>query len=137
MKKLNSNELFNIFSQDDHNLLYDHIQEEVVHDDFILFGSIIMGVGNYYLVDQIYSHKYKEQYDSVRESIKLKYFNGLMKYFDRIDVLQPDTVNQLVDEFGRSTIHKDLHQLLHFYENNELYEKCSIIFKYLQFFLVK
>ena len=135
MKDLDSTQLFNIFFQQNDHVLPQEASHQDIDNDFIIFGTIITTIHNYYLIDQIYSHKYQNNYDSVRESIKLKYFNGLMRYFDRIDVLQLDTVIDLIDEFGKTTIASTLKQLLDFYEQQEHYEKCTIIFKYLQKFL--
>lgn len=134
MKKLNSDELFDIFSQQDDLVLGDSGMHDDVDNDFITFGTIIVGMRNYDILDQIYRHRYQKHYDSVSEQLKLKYFNGLIRYASRIDTLQPDTVNDLIDEFGSREIVYMLQQLLHFYENIELYENCAIIFKLLQKF---
>ena len=131
MKNLDSDELFNIFSQHDQDIL----GEQIIDNDFITFGTIITAIQNYYLLDQIYSYRLSKQYDSVKDRIKLKYFNGLMRYFNRLDVLQPDTVYDLEKEFGKQSIIKMLQQLISFYEKTEHYEKCAIIFKFLQKFL--
>jgi len=130
MKKLDSNDLFDIFSQHDQDIL----GEQIIDNDFITFGTIITAVQNYYLLDQIYSIRFVKHYDSVKDSIKMKYFTGLMRYFDRIDVLQPQTVNDLKDEFGNQMIVDTLHQMVSFFEKTEHYEKCAIIFKFLQKF---
>jgi hypothetical protein len=135
MKHINSTELFDIFLQQDNHIFYQESVREQVDNAFITFGTIITTIQNYYLIDQIYIHKYAKHYDSVRESLKMKYFNGVMKYFDRIDVLQPDTVDALIDEFTKSTITSTLQLLITLYEQQEHYENCAIIFKYLQIFL--
>jgi hypothetical protein len=135
MKKLDKNELFDIFSQYDQDVLAENAMHEDVDNDFITFGTIITAIQNYDLLDQIYSHRFEKHYDSVKDNIKMKYFNGVMRYFDRINVLQPDTVNDLNDEFGKQSIIKTLQHMVDFYEKAEHYEKCAIIFKFLQKFL--
>lgn len=137
MKKLDSKGLFDIFSQGDEAIYEQHGMHDVVNDAFILFGMVIRGVENYYIIDRIYTYKMAKDYDSVRDSIKMKYFNGLVYYLERIDVLQSDTVIELIDEFQYQPIKYALEELLQFYEEKEMYEKCAIIFKFFDIFFKK
>ena len=134
MKKLNSDELFDIFSQQDDLVLANNNMHDDIDNDFITFGTIIVGMRNYDILDHMYRYRYEKQYDSMKDQLKMKYFNGLIRYASRIDELHPDTVKDLIDEFGSKEIVHMLQQLLHFYENVELYENCVIIFKLLQKF---
>ena len=77
MKKLDTNQLFDIFQMGDEEIYKEHQVEDVLDNSLVLFGMVIKGVENYYIIDQLYQKKYQEQYDSVRDSIKLKYFIGL------------------------------------------------------------
>ena len=135
MKKLNSDDLFNIFSIGDEEIYKEHNIEDMMDNTFILFGMVVRGVENYFIIDKMYDSRYQERYDSVRENIKLKYFNGLVNYLERIKVLQSDTVIDIEDEFGLQAIKYALEELLEFYKELEMYEKCAIIFKYYQLFL--
>jgi len=134
MKKLNSNELFDIFSQQDDHVFADNGMQEEIDNDFITFGTIIVGMRNYDILDHMYRYRYEKQYDSMKDQLKLKYFNGLIRYASRIDELRPDTVDDLIQEFGKQEIVGMLTQLLRFYEKLEVYENCAIIFKLLQKF---
>ena len=134
MKKLNSDELFDIFSQQDDLVLGDNGMQEEIDNDFITFGTIIVGMRNYDILDHMYRYRYEKQYDSMKDQLKLKYFNGLIRYASRIDELRPDTVDDLIQEFGKQEIVGMLTQLLRFYEKLEVYENCAIIFKLLQKF---
>ena len=134
MKKLNSNELFDIFSQQDDHVFTDNGMQEEIDNDFITFGTIIVGMRNYDILDHMYRYRYEKQYDSMKDQLKLKYFNGLIRYASRIDELRPDTVDDLIQEFGKQEIVGMLTQLLRFYEKLEVYENCAIIFKLLQKF---
>ena len=136
MKKLDSNDLFNIFSVGDEEIFKEH-KIEVVDNTFILFGMAIRGVENYFIIDKVYSSRYQEHYVSVRDSIKLKYFNGLVNYLERVKDIQSDTVEYLEDEFGSQAIHYALEELLEFYKELEMYEKCAIIFKFIELFSLK
>lgn len=137
MKKLNSKDLFNIFSLEDEPIYKEHKVEEVLDNTFVLFGMAIRGVENYFIIDKIYINRYGKDYDSVSESIKLKYFNGLVNYLERIDKLQSETILALKDEFGLQAIKYALEEMLDFYTEIEYYEKCAIIFKFYQLFFKK
>ena len=137
MKKLNSDDLFNIFSIGDEEIYKEHKIEDMMDNTFILFGMVVRGVENYFIIDKMYANRYQERYDSVRENIKLKYFNGLINYLERVKVLQVDTVEELKDEFGPQAIKYALEEMLEFYKELEMYEKCAIIFKFYELFFKK
>ena len=134
MKKLNSDDLFNIFSIGDEEIYKEYKIEDMMDNTFILFGMVVRGVENYFIIDKMYAHRYQERYDSVRENIKLKYFNGLVNYLERIEALQSDTVLFLEDEFGLQAIKYALEEMLEFYKELEMYEKCAIIYKFYELF---
>ena len=73
----------------------------------------------------------------MKERIKLKYFLGLMKYLDRIDLLSVDTAMHLEDEFGGQAIKYALEEMLQFFEQVERYEECVIVKKYFDIFFDK
>jgi len=134
MKKLDSQNLFKAFSLegDETNKL-----PEVPNDSFILLGTVLRGVETFYIIDQLYQMRYKDQYELVREKIKLKYFSGLMKYIDRIDDMSLDTVMYIEDEFGGQAIKCALEEMLQFFEQIEYYEQCITLKKYFDIFLQK
>ena len=137
MKKLNSKELFDIFSQGDEAIYAEHGVEDLLDNSFVLFGMVVRGVENYFIIDKICRYKFGQEYDSVRDSIKMKYFNGLLIYLDRIDISHGDTLKDLLIEFEPQVVRHALQQLLDFYETKELYEKCAIIFKFFDLFFKK
>ena len=137
MKKLDSKGLFNIFSQGDEAIYHEHGILQALDNDFVLFGTVIRGVENYFIIDKIYSYKFGEEYDSVSDSIKMKYFNALIKYLERIDITQSDTLGDLLDEFEPQVVKNVLQELLYFYEEKEVYEQCVIIFKFFDIFFKK
>ena len=134
MKKLNSDDLFNIFSIGDEEIYKEHKIEDMMDNTFILFGMVVRGVENYFIIDKMYASRFQERYDSVRENIKLKYYNGLVNYLERIEALQSDTVLFLEDEFGLQAIKYALEEMLEFYKELEMYEKCAVIFKFYELF---
>jgi len=137
MKKLNSDDIFSIFSMGDEEVYKEHKVEGVMDDPFVLFGMAVRGVENYFIIDRIYNNRFGEKYDSVRDSIKLKYFNGLIRYLERVDLSQLETASELKDEFGLQAIKYALEEMLDFYEEKEMYEKCAIIFKFYELFFKK
>lgn len=134
MKKLDSQNLFKAFSLEGDNT---NDLPEVPNDSFILFGTVLRGVESFYIIDQLYQMRYKDQYELVREKIKLKYFSGLMKYIDRIDDMSLDTVMYIEDEFGGQAIKYALEEMLQFFEQIEYYEQCITLKKYFDIFLQK
>lgn len=137
MKPIDSNNLFDIFSQGDEQVYQEHGVTEILDNSFVLFGMVVRGVENYYIIDQLYQTKYKEQYDSVRESIKMKYLMQLMNYLGRITEIPSDTVHIIQDEFGEQSIHYALHEMIDFFEKVEYYEQCAKLKKYCDIFNVK
>jgi hypothetical protein len=134
MKKLDTNQLFDIFQMGDEEIYREHQVEDVLDNSFILFGMVIKGVENYYIIDQLYQKKYQEQYDSVRESIKLKYFIGLVRYLERIGEIPEDTLYIIEDEFGLQAIDYALQEMLDLFIEVEHYEKCTILSKFQRLF---
>lgn len=134
MKKLNSEDLFNIFSVGDEEVYKEHQVENLLDNSFILFGMAVRGVENYFIIDKIYANRYGDRYDSIRGSIKLKYFNGLVNYLERINLSQSDTLLDLKDEFGPQAIYYALQEMLEFYKELEMYEKCAVIYKFYELF---
>jgi hypothetical protein len=134
MKKLDTNQLFDIFQMGDEEIYREHQVEDVLDNSFILFGMVIKGVENYYIIDQLYQKKYQEQYDSVRDSIKLKYFIGLVRYLERIGEIPEDTLYIIEDEFGLQAIDYALQEMLDLFIEVEHYEKCTILSKFQRLF---
>lgn len=134
MKKLNTNQLFDIFQIGDEEVYREHQAEDVLDNSFVLFGMVIKGVENYYIIDQLYEKRYGEQYDSVRDSIKLKYFIGLVRYLERIEEIPEDTLHIIEDEFGLQAIDYALQEMLDLFIEVEHYEKCTVLVKFQQLF---
>ena len=134
MKKLDTNQLFDIFQIGDEEIYKEHQAEDILDNSFVLFGMVIKGVENYYIIDQLYQKKYQEQYDSVRDSIKLKYFIGLVRYLERIGEIPEDTLYIIEDEFGLQAIDYALQEMLDLFIEVEHYEKCTILSKFQRLF---
>ena len=137
MKPLDKDNLFNMFSVTDEEVFIENQAKEVFDNAFTLFGTAIRGVENYYIIDQLYKVRFAKDYDRVRESIKLKYFRGLIRYLERIDKLQSDTISSLEDELSPQAIKYALEEMLEFFEEIEYYENCALVKKYYDLFFCR
>lgn len=137
MKKLNSNTLFDIFSIGDEEVYAEHGITDLLDNPVIQFGMIVRGVENYYIIDKLYERKFGEEYSISRNSIKVKYFIGLLKYLERIKDIQADTLSIIEDEFGIESINYALEEMLEVFVSVEYYEQCAILKKYLDLFSLK
>ena len=104
MKELDGDSLFSIFEKGDEDIHRDSHYKIQLDSSFILLGTVIRGVDNYFLIDQLYTNRYQERYLSVKENLKLKYFIRLVKVLQRITEFDSKTASMLVDEFGETTI---------------------------------
>jgi hypothetical protein len=137
VKDLNADNLFNMFSLGDEEIYKENGVEDVLDNSFTLFGMVVRGVENYFIVDQLYKVRFAKDYDRVSESIKLKYFTGLIRYLERVDRLQSDTLSSLEDEFSPQAIKYALEEMLEFFEGIEYYENCALIKKYYDLFFCR
>lgn len=137
MKKLATDQLFDIFEKGDEEIYKEHGIENILDNTYVLFGMVVRGVENFYIIDQLYSTRYGEQYFTVRDSIKLKYFSGLMKYLERIGEVPADLVPFIEDEFDKQSIHYAFNELMNLFIEVEYYEKCAILKKYFELFYIK
>jgi len=134
MKRLDSKTLFDVFQVGDEEVYREHGVEDILDNSFVLFGMVVKGVENYYIIDQLYQRKYGEVYISQRENIKLTYFKGLMKYLERIGEIHLDTLSMIEDELGISAIDYAFSEMIELFISIEYYEECSILKKYLDLF---
>lgn len=137
MKKLSTNQLFDIFEKGDEEIFKEHGVEDLLDNTYILFGMVVRGVENFYIIDQLYATRYGEHYYQVKDSIKLKYFSGLMNYLERIKDLPTDLVPFIEDEFDKQSIHYAFNELMDLFIEVEYYEKCAILKKYFELFSIK
>lgn len=137
MKELDGDSLFSIFEKGDEDIHRDSHYKIQLDSSFILLGTVIRGVDNYFLIDQLYTNRYQERYLSVKENLKLKYFIRLVKVLQRITEFDSKTASMLVDEFGETTIIYVFQYLLSYFEENEYYEICVVLKKYFDIFTEK
>ena len=137
MKKIDKATLFNIFEVGDEEVYRENGVEDLLHNTYILLGMTIKGVENYFIMEQMYQNRYGETFSTVRDSIKLKYFTGLMRYLERIDLSQSDTLYELKDLFGEQSIEYALTEMVDFFEGVEMYENCALLMRFYKVFFPK
>jgi hypothetical protein len=134
MKNLDTNQLFSIFSIGDEEIYKEHKITPPPPTPLDLFGKVLNALENYPLMDIIYLNRYEESYVSVRDSIKLNYFNNLISTLERIDLSHSDTVDMLRKGFDKYQTYLILTHTLSYYQDLEYYEKCAIILKFSKLF---
>ena len=137
MKKIDKATLFSIFEAGDEEVYRENGVEDLLHNTYILLGMTIKGVENYFIMEQMYQNRYGETFSTVKDSIKLKYFIGLIKYLERIDLSQSDTLYELKDLFGEQSIEYALTEMVDFFEGVEMYENCALLMKFYKVFFPK
>jgi len=93
---------------------------------YLLFGSVIRGVENFYIVREMYTRHYKEQFERVEENVRAKYFNRLYHFLERFDENDDD----FIAEARRFEVPESSYALLtlrSYFESIEEYEKCAKI----------
>ncbi len=90
---------------------------------YILFGSVIRGVENYYIVREMLSRRHGEQFAAIEESLQKKYFDRLYIMLERFDESNCDYVLE-AQRFERHESGWALLELRQYFESVEEYEKC-------------
>lgn len=135
MKELDGDSLFSIFENGDQEVFNELYYASAMNNGFIALGTLIRGVGNYVLIDKIYQNRYGKEYDIFKDKLKLRYFLGLISYLKSVNNLDDELAQEILDEFGESCVIYNFQELLYFFEQQEQYEKCVLIKKYLDIFL--
>jgi len=131
MQPIDPNTLFSIFEQGDEQVYQENGVEEVLDNPYVLLGMVIRGLQNYTLIDLMYSRTYSDEYEKVRDNVKLKYYTGLFNYLTRLDSKKFETIYSIGDAFDTQEVLHGLSTLLFFFEDIEQYEKCAIIKNYI------
>lgn len=90
---------------------------------YIIFGSVIRGMENYYIVREMYSRKYGDKFAAIEEQLQNKYFNRLYTMLERFDESNSSHILE-AQRFERHESGWALLELRQYFENIEDYEKC-------------
>lgn len=129
------NNIFRVFAADDDDIFREEENAaELLDNDFIKVGTLIKGMENYILLDRMYSLKFGTSYESKRESIKRKYYLGLVQNLPRPEELHSNTLDDLVDEFGKKVLAFSLSNLIDYFVEVEDFDPCITLKAYLDVF---
>jgi hypothetical protein len=131
MQPIDPNTLFSIFEQGDEQIYKEHGVEEVLNNPFVLMGTILNGMENYHLMDILYTKKYKENYEVVKNQVKFKYFLRMFNYLCRLDSEKFDEKYKISKAFDINAVLSALTTLLKYFEHIEHYEKCITVKNYI------
>jgi len=123
--------LFSIFEQGDEEVYKENGVEEVLSNPYVLIGMVIKGLENYQIMDNMYLRSYPEQYKEVRDTVKLKYYNGLYQYLTRVEVDTFTSTYSIGESYDSQDVLFGLDTMLYYYEGLEMYEKCVVIKKFM------
>ncbi len=130
MHKLDPHTLFSIFEKGDEEVYRENDVEDLLDNPYVLIGMVVTGVENFYMIDKMYTLKHEEEYGRVRDKIKLKYFTKLCGYLDRVTPLEMQVAYSIGADYELDRAIQAMNDLLFFFENIEMYEKCAKIKEY-------
>ncbi len=130
MHKLDPHTLFSIFEKGDEEVYRENDVEDLLDNPYVLIGMVVTGVENFYMIDKMYTLKHEEEYGRVRDKIKLKYFTKLCGYLDRVTPLEMEVAYSIGADYELDRAIQAMNDLLFFFENIEMYEKCAKIKEY-------
>lgn len=131
MQPIDPHTLFSIFEQGDEEIYKEHGIEDALKNPFVLMGMVVKGIENYFIMDQMYMRRYANKYKNVRNITKLKYFNNLYGYLERIDSDNFQDMYKIGESFSSVDSRNALDYMRLFYEKLEHYEKCATVKKYI------
>jgi hypothetical protein len=127
MNKLDPKKLFNIFNASDEAVYEEHNIEELLLNPFVLMGMVVRGLENYSIIDGMYMMRYREQYESVRETVREQFYDRLFSYLLKIDFHKFETTYDISQDYDKTGIHYALNHLLLYYQEKEMYERCQLL----------
>ena len=131
MQPLDPHTLFSIFEQGDEEVYKENGVEDILHNPYVLIGMVVRGLENYQIMDMMYTRSYPDQYKQVRDTVKLKYYTNLYKYLCRVDIDKFETKYTIGEDYDSQDVLYRLDDLLYYFEDKEMYEKCAVIKKYM------
>ena len=94
-------------------------------------GMTVTGVENFNLIDEMYLLKHKSDYAKIRPSVKYKYYSKLVTYLTRINIEEAQDAYTVGEDFDIERCLHSLNEMLEYFQDIEEYERCAIVFKYI------
>ena len=128
---MNLDNIFEVFNQGDEQVYEQAGMKFLMEDDTVLLNTVVRGIESFWKLDDIYTNKFPDQYETVRERIKVKYFNKMYKYLTRINLKKLEPFFDTVGDLGYGTVENSLQEYMEHFIELEQYEKCAKIKKVL------
>jgi len=90
---------------------------------YIILGSVIRGVENFYIMCEMFRNKYGDKFDAIEETLKQKYFDRLYGFLLRFDESNSEHILEAM-KFDRQEVSYALLAMRSYFEECEEYEKC-------------
>lgn len=129
MSSIDPDRLFSIFDQTDEQIYIEHGVDDLLQDGITVIMGISQQITYYQILDTLYTKKQGQQYDKVRDQIKLNYFTKLYSQLLKVDIQDTKQQVNTLESQDKSQCISGLQHLLQFFEQVEHYEKCSAILK--------
>jgi len=124
MKDIDSGKILEIFNNTASGVDHDESLQDVHSHGYIILGMVIRGVENYYILNQLMSKRYGEDFKKVEENVKRIYFTRLYKYLENFNLKDSLHLSQAL-EHSPSGIAYGLDNLIEVFEFYQEYEKCA------------
>jgi hypothetical protein len=131
MKEINLDNIFEVFNQGDEQVYEQAGMKFLMEDDTVLLNTVVRGIESFWKLDDIYTNKFPDQYETVRERVKVKYFSKMYKYLTRINLKKLEPFFDTVGDLGYGTVENSLQEYMEHFIELEQYEKCAKIKKVL------
>lgn len=135
MKSLDPNSLFSAFESGDEEVYKEHGVEDVLNNPYVIFGMVVRGLENYFLMDMMYSRNYPQQYQQVKVALRQKYLTRLYNYLLRVKLDEVDPKYKIGETYELDQVFIALEHLLSYFSSIEHYEKCKTIKQYQDFII--
>ena len=90
---------------------------------YIILGSVIRGVENFYIMCEMFRKQYGDKFDTIEEPLKQKYFDRLYGFLLRFDESNSEHILEAM-RFDRSEVSYALLSMRVHFEEREQYENC-------------
>ena len=95
---------------------------------YIIFGTVIKCVENFFIISEMYRQKYGEKYQAIEQTVRKAYFDRVYTYLDKFDESKYEHVVE-ARKFTPQEIAFAMEELRDHFEGTEEYERCARIQK--------
>jgi hypothetical protein len=134
MKKLDADQVFNVFAIDEAQAVVSSQVSSKLDNPYIIFDKVIKGVEYYYIMEFMYTNRYGSQFDHIKPTVRARYFSVLMQYINKINISDISSLPTLREQLGEQSLSYALKQMIHVFEQLEMYEHCAVLLQYYNVF---